>query len=704
VRIGRIPPDVPTAHPSGGYHIVFRPPPGVHFQTRSYAVDKSGHERFAIQGFKHIDIRAEGGLFATVGTAFKSGTYEVTHDLPVAECPPWLCALLSRAPDKVEGRAGSLVSEATPAALADARRILDAASESVSGCGGNENAYRVACAVTDHIPADDALELMFEGGWNDRCAPPWEYDELQKIVVSASNSRQSPIGSKAADVGFEDIEPPPGAPEPRTGEWPEPDASILRANIPPAPRFPIEAFGPGASWIEAAARAKGAPPDYVGTALLTVAAPLIGTTRRVEAKPGWSEPAILWAALNGPPSSNKSPATDAVIDILNRIEARMATGFEDSERTYEAAKRTAKIKLEAWEGDVRACTKDKRPLPPRPPDSFEPPKPSRPRVRVGDATIEAALSRLAENPRGLLMYRDELAAFLESFDRYGAGSGSRPTYLEAYGGRRNFFMDRAKDGGTLVRVPHLSLSILGTIQPDKVARLLTSTDDDGLFARFLISLPNPVPARWTEERVDDAPMERALTRLSRLQFETGVEPRTIPLSTLAKHRFVQWWEMHGARWEGICGREATGAGKRPGQVLRAALVLEHLSWALGTDGEAPAAVSERAIEAAITIIDDYFGAMLSRVLGGPNATPESLAAATLARWILKQRTSQINLRDIGRKGTTGLDSERLDTAVDVLAGKGWLRRPKREGGGRPPKDYDINPRVFDLPEARKPRF
>ena len=81
----------------------------------------------------------------------------------------------------------------------------------------------------------------------------------------------------------------------------------------------------GDLWLLVAdlAEGTGSPVDYVGCSLLAVAASLIGSKRRVqpfESAPLWRDPPVLWVALVGDPSSNKSPAVDAVVAPLRAIE------------------------------------------------------------------------------------------------------------------------------------------------------------------------------------------------------------------------------------------------------------------------------------------------------------------------------------------------------------------------------------------------
>ncbi|EIE50326.1 transposase IS116/IS110/IS902 family protein [Citreicella sp. 357] len=132
---------------------------------------------------------------------------------------------------------------------------------------------------------------------------------------------------------------------------------------------------------------------------------------------------------------------------------------------------------------------------------------------ITDATTEKVAELLAQTWRGLLMSRDELSGWLASMDRY-SGGGDRPFWLEAYGGR-SYPVDRKSSPEPII-VDHLTVAVLGGTQPDKLARLLVNTDDDGLLARFLTVFPDPVPLSRPSTQIDTAMVRAALERLRSL--------------------------------------------------------------------------------------------------------------------------------------------------------------------------------------------
>src|SRR4029077_8054635 len=82
--------------------------------------------------------------------------------------------------------------------------------------------------------------------------------------------------------------------------------------------------------------------------------------------------------------------------------------------------------------------------PPRPEDAEEPPRPGRKRIITNDPTVEKVGRIVLENPKGLMLFRDELAGWIGALDKYGGSGGDRAFYLEGYGGRA-YSVDRIKD-------------------------------------------------------------------------------------------------------------------------------------------------------------------------------------------------------------------------------------------------------------------
>lgn len=481
--------------------------------------------------------------------------------------------------------------------------------------------------------------------------------------------------------------------------WPEPDRSILNEDHRPVP-LPLDVFGPWREWVETAAEGASAPTDYVGCSLLAGAAAIIGNARWVSPWEGWAEPPALWMALVGKPASGKSPGLRTVMDILRQIESDLSIGYGETVRRWETEKEAARCEHQRWEEAVRSATEKGTAAPLLPEAAVEPEKPARPRHVVNDTTPEALYEVLRGQPRGVLTCRDELSGWLGSFDRYGKGSGERSFWLEGYEGRE-FIADRVKRDEPL-RIPHLTVSVLGGIQPDKLASTFIAGDDDGLTARFLVSWPEPVGPRRPKNVADREVALRAFRRLQALvmlQREDGtIGPKILQLSRAAADMFEKLWVSNHAATNDAGGKIAGHFGKYGGFLVRIALVLELLWWSRSDEPE-PEEISRDAVAAAANILNGYFRPMAERAYGDAAVPEVDRLAATLARWIMRNQPDSINISEIARKARlVGLrDASKVKLAVAGLTDGGWLRAsPSRQGGttGRNRDDHEVNPRLY----------
>jgi hypothetical protein len=480
-----------------------------------------------------------------------------------------------------------------------------------------------------------------------------------------------------------------------------PDMSVVERTVIEPPAFPLEVLGPWQDWVLQAAEAKSAATDYVAASLLTAAAASIGAARCCEPQDDWGEPSILWWMLVGTPSTNKSPSMDAVRDGLAPIEQEMFAAFEDASKKYAEASAIAEAVEKAWEKTVADKVKNGHAAPERPKGAEAPQAPALERLTITDATVEAVAAVLSGNRRGVLLLRDELSAWAANLKKY--GEGDRAFWIEAYGGRP-YTVDRRKLGAKPMFIPHLAVSVLGGIQPDRLASLVLGGDDDGLAARFLYTWPHPVPPKRPQGRLDMAHLKAAFRRLRSLGFievEPGKpQPVTLPMENVAAEEFDAWRNHHYNDSQHVAGLVASAYGKMPGLAVRLALVLEHLWWAAEPDGTPePTLVSRRALGAALDMIQSYIKSMLLRVAGEAALPERDRDAALLGRAILQRRPEVINARAVRREWRlSGLrEQTRVDAAISALVEARWLVPVLVPGDdpARRRRDFKVDPRVFN---------
>ncbi|WP_336487416.1 DUF3987 domain-containing protein [Methylobacterium nigriterrae] len=479
--------------------------------------------------------------------------------------------------------------------------------------------------------------------------------------------------------------------------WESPDLTLLGSGRRPAPRIPLEALGPWAEWITERAKASSAPVDYVAVALLACVGAAIANVRWPKAGAAWAEPPLLWCALVGAPSSSKSPAMDAVMALLSFAEERMALGFEDQQRAYATKLQASEARLEDWKVKLKAALKAGEAPPEMPADAQAPDAPERPRIRVADATVEKLGGLAAVLPRGLLLVRDELAGFFGGFGKYGGGGSERAFTIEMYGGR-SYTVDRVKNPQPIC-IEHLSVGLLGGVQPDKLP-LIIDGPDDGMSARVLWAWPEIKPEFSLARTLQDDSLAKAnfarLVDLPPGRDETErLGPKEVRLTSEAEDALEAFGREVAQRADTVGDRLAGALGKARGHTLRLSAVLEYLWWCGGTRTSEPTCISVEAVEAAAGIVRGYFLPMAERVYGDADIPMQERRAMLLARSLRSKGEQVFNARDLRREvGGLLRQAANMREACSELADACLIRLTpsgKEPPRGRPALTYEVNP-------------
>jgi uncharacterized protein DUF3987 len=493
--------------------------------------------------------------------------------------------------------------------------------------------------------------------------------------------------------------------------WPEPDMRLMDEDRVSAPRLDDDALPAGwASWIATEAAARGCPRDYVAANLVGAASGWIGNSRRIAATADWTEPAHLWMATIGSPSAGKTPALRPMLEASRVLEREAEPSWREELARYERDTEAAAKRDKVWRQEVRDAADEGIAAPDQPHDAREIQRPSRPRVLAMDSSTEELQHILADNPRGLLCVRDELSGWLGGFDRYGGKGADRAFYLETWNGGV-YVCDRVRYHDVPLRIEHASLAMIGGMVPDRLREVLADADD-GLAARFIYIWPDLPPIAPLSDRGEaDAASGREMLvfagrRLRALEMGADVggtpAPRALRLREDGRALFDELRRDAMTRTRETSGLLAGWYGKNPGRVLRLALVFELLAWAASDEAE-PAIVSADAVARAGGYID-YAAGMLERVMGGLAITPAHADAARIAHYVVAMRDAvpigkraELNERVLYQ--TPGFawarDSKRLARALAMLEQAGWIRRPSGNGVGRPRRDWEVSPRVWE---------
>jgi len=227
------------------------------------------------------------------------------------------------------------------------------------------------------------------------------------------------------------------------------------------PEFPLDILPPVLrDFAGSQARVIGA--CLSGMAMATLAAVSAAASHRWSLKMmeygQWYARPRLWVLLVGDPSEKKTPEIDAACAPLERIQGETYRAYLDAARQWKEV------------------------------DDKDDPEPEKPPRHVAIDITTQKLGELLARPgadRGLLIKRDELTGWIGEMDRYNnatRATSDRAFWLKAWdGGPYNY--DRINRGELFIE--NLSVSVLGGIQPDRLAELRGLTSD-GLLQRFLV--------------------------------------------------------------------------------------------------------------------------------------------------------------------------------------------------------------------------
>ncbi len=417
------------------------------------------------------------------------------------------------------------------------------------------------------------------------------------------------------------------------------------------------------SFVERGAKAIGCDPASLALPALCVCAGILGGSRRLQAKSSWHAPPILWGCVLGESGTIKSPAMRLALAPLRRRAKQEHDRYETllqlakAAPVGQAASQTAPddaSKDAVTNSDQANQTGRTKSNKAKPVLAAKPPR----RVLVADTTTEALALIAHDNPLGLLLGRDELAALFGGFDRYAAkGGGDEAFFLSAFDGD-SVTVDR-KTEREHVFVPSMALSIIGTCQPAVYAKLMNSQRrESGLMARFLVVHPPMKAKRWSDHDFDDQidlSWANVVDRLLDLELTTDADgAKTAWIIGRTDEAHALYRDFFNTHNEEACeevGDWRAFLAKAEQIPLRLALILHHVRWAQAEEPEEGFDISQidAATMASAISLTKWFIKEARRVYALLSSTPEERIAFELEDWI-REQGGKTTVRDIMRLG------------------------------------------------------
>lgn len=595
-----------------------------------------------------LDVRGDGGYVLLPPSKINEGAYTYdSADISPAPLPSWLHELMAAGAGQPRIANVDLNKSARPSGQPgippSVRKQID------SGCTAgtrNATAFGIATQLRDegHDP-QLITDLVFQ--FAARCSPPLPEKEALATVESAL---KRPARAPAQNPNIRRVE-------------------IVERTFFLTPTLdwlpmPEVLPEPAASLVRSGAEAIGADPAAVTLPLLAAAAGAIGTTRRIQLKSGWCEPGVLWTVLIMPSGARKSPCLELAVSALQ--------GKQDQEfQQYKAAMSSYKAALKAAKQEGAAL----------------PVEPVATRYVVKDATLPALAGILDQNPRGVLLARDELSAWVGGFDRFQDGEEASD-WLEMHRAGP-ITVDRKSGDPRTIHVAHAAVSITGTIQPGTFVRQVgVKYFENGLVARFLPAMPPKVRRQWTDKTVApevSAAMKEVFNRLLNLDLDDrglGIDLMTTPEAAAL---YVEFYNAHAAEADTILNDRVLAAySKLEGAAARLALVIHCLrSAASGNPDPVQAPVDAASMEAGIKLAK-WFAHETRRVYGVMAETADQKDARAVME-LAKAKGTPLAIRDLMREGPCFDTADRAVTVVNLLIESGyvhWVEEPGKKGKTR----------------------
>lgn len=432
------------------------------------------------------------------------------------------------------------------------------------------------------------------------------------------------------------------------------------------------------AWALANGENMGCDPAGLAVAALVTCAAAIPDAIKLKVKQNsdnWDESARIWAALIGNPSTKKSPILSAATWPLCRLDVE---------------------KMRAWQQRVRAweaLPADEKKANPRPPQE---------RLRIEDATVEAAQQVLEGSPWGVMLLQDELSGLFGAMDKYSGGKGAqadRAFWLRSFNGGE-MAVNRVARGTSLI--PNLSVSMLGGIQPEPLRKIAGDATDDGLLQRLFPIILRPATLGCDEAMPPVNEHYRDLIeKLHHLKPPGigGTGKLAFSEAAQAVRRGLEARHLDLQGLETINRKLAAHIGKYDGMFARLCVVW-HCVENIGR--HMPSEVSEATAGRVAEFLHRFLLAhAISFYAGCLGLSDDHDRLTAIAGHILAHKLERVTNRDIARGDRTmrGLKDYEVRPLLEQLEALGWLEREEAPRPSSPPH-YRVNPAVHVKFEAK----
>ena len=463
------------------------------------------------------------------------------------------------------------------------------------------------------------------------------------------------------------------------------------------------------------------PKDFAVISSMVIVGSLIGAGCAIKPKrfDDWQVIPNVWGACIGRPSVVlKTPSMKEPMQLLERLQAEYGELYEKDKAGAEFDGLANKAMIDSVKNDIAKAAKgagkdkvvnsdDMQKLKADYLDLAQSTEPEATRrlFKTNETSVQSMTLLQVQNERGILVFRDELTGLLVKWDTE-QGNDERAYFLEGWNGNGSY--TDYKIGRGLTDAKSICVSLLGGIQPDKLARYLYQANkgnNDGLVQRLQRAVWPDEPQAW--ELIDTTPNKaekqrafeimKALAELDFLKYgaiQNEYDERPyFRFDDAGQAIFNEW--LTALQTVKIQKEEnplmVEHFGKYRSLMPSLALIFHCIDIA---DGKAQGNVTAKAAQLAVEWCK-YLESHARRIYAMAES-PEHEAAVRLADKIkTKCLPSPFTTRLVQQKGWHGLKEKlEIESACNILIEENWLmmqRKPKPLTGRPPLPEYSINP-------------
>ena len=209
------------------------------------------------------------------------------------------------------------------------------------------------------------------------------------------------------------------------------------------------------------------PVEFTTISILGLTSVTMGNSVELEVVPTWRETAILFMAMVQDRGHMKSHPMKQIFKPLFEKEAEFVKQFKEENEHF-------KKQLQEYKEDKKQGI-----------ESEEPEPPIQKRISVTKFSPEVLYKIHEENPKGLIIWNDELKNWFGTFNQYSKNADEQMYCTMFNGGHLQ--RDTITHGNQYI--PKSFISIIGGIQPKEMTDFLNQNTENGLMDRILFSYP-----------------------------------------------------------------------------------------------------------------------------------------------------------------------------------------------------------------------